>query len=191
MSINCGIRDNKIIIVKIAALVILVAVIFNAVFWGYLAAYRVILPISIKWNEETVDDNNLSIVLNNKEVNCEYNDVKIWKSDDGVKVSDMLYCDIDGDDVNEIILLCWKKGKYGKHKPLWVERDESLWSQHIYIYNYDLNKNAVVPKWMASDIGFEVCEWEYTEDNMLMLVDSKTKEVSFWRWSGWGLYRIK
>lgn len=59
----------------------------------------------------------------------------IWKSQKGVKVQDVLSCDIDGDGNDELILLCWKSGRFGKYRPFWIEQDEKEWSQHILYTN--------------------------------------------------------
>ena len=61
----------------------------------------------------------------------------LWDSDKSFKVKDFLYCDIDRDDENEILLVLWKKGKFGKYKPFFLNDDKDKWSQHLFIYDYD------------------------------------------------------
>ena len=41
--------------------------------------------------------------------------VAVWESDANWKVQDFLACDIDNDSEDEILLLTWKKGSFGKH----------------------------------------------------------------------------
>ncbi len=54
------------------------------------------------------------IILRHKSVDIRYQGEKIWASPKGVKVQDALFCDIEGDGSQELILLCWKRGRHGK-----------------------------------------------------------------------------
>ena len=38
----------------------------------------------------------------------------------GQRVQDSLYADIDRDGQDEKIVLLWKKGRFGKHRPFWI-----------------------------------------------------------------------
>lgn len=183
---------TRYIIIGITAAIFLFAVIFIPVFLFVLSKNHVILPWDISYENIEINDekNELEILLYNKEVIINKQDEKIWKSEDGVKVSNIIWDDIDRDGEKELILLCWKKGRFGKHKPFWIEKDDELWSQHIFIYEYDEVKNQIRPKWMASDIGFVVEEMKY-EETGLVLKDKRNDEISIWIWNGWGLERIK
>ena len=55
-------------------------------------------------------------------------------------VQDAFVCDIDRSGDEELILLTWKKGKYGKDMPFWEKEKEKSYSQHIFIYDIDSNK---------------------------------------------------
>ncbi|MCM1101209.1 MAG: CapA family protein [Clostridium sp.] len=117
-------------------------------------------------------------------------DPLIWTSPDGVKVQAVLSRDIDGDSREELILLCWKIGRYGKYRPFWVGQDERKWSQHIYVYEY--GEGEIRPKWMSSYIGQDVVRMETgnrgTSFEHLLLTDPEGM-VSSWVWNSWGFTR--
>ena len=57
---------------------------------------------------------------------------EVADSEKGFKVQDVLLSDLDGNGDIEMIVLLWKKGLYGKHRPFWVENDEKCYSQQEY-----------------------------------------------------------
>ncbi len=96
------------------------------------------LPRWVEWESGTYYSRcgEYEISLDKKTVRVLRDDAVIWTSPEGVKVQEALSWDIDKDSEDELILLCWKKGRYGRHKPFWVEEDEKEWSQHIFVYEY-------------------------------------------------------
>lgn len=116
------------------------------------------LPRWITWEKKTFSDvsGQYEVILRHKalEVICD-TDV-IWVTPKDIKVQDAMSCDIDGDGTDELVLLCWKVGRFGTSRPFWVEEDEETWSQHIFVYSY--TGDAVKPKWMSSYIGTDVAK---------------------------------
>ena len=107
-------------------------------------------------------------------------------------MQDVLSCDIDNDGMDELLLLCWKKGRYGEHKPFWVEEDEKNWSQHLFVYEY--MEEEIRPKWMSSYIGQDVMEMAAREGappGIHLLLTSPEGEVSSWFWDSWGFTKEK
>lgn len=178
------------------AIVVAAAILF--ILWGR----RYLLPHWIVWRIGTFSDTaqQYEIVLTHKTVNVFYEDKMIWTTPKGVKVQDAMSCDIDNDGEDELILLCWKIGRYGKSKPFWVMQDEKNWSQHIFVYEYD--REEVKPKWMSSYIGQDVAEMaansrptggmtangERKLQQHLLLTDRAGK-ISSWIWESWGFTR--
>lgn len=121
------------------------------------------LPRWIRWESGISYDSSekYKIILAQKKVSVEYDNGVIWVSPKRVKVQSVLSADIDGDKTEEMILLCWKIGRYGRSKPFWVEKDEKKWSQHIFVYG--LHEGEVRPKWMSSYIGQDVSEMAVKE----------------------------
>ncbi|MCR5688449.1 MAG: hypothetical protein K6G58_10570 [Lachnospiraceae bacterium] len=138
-------------------------------------------PASVK----TVSDEADGITVTEKGRRLEVRDGgrKIWALPKDVYAQDFLYEDIDHDGEKDLLVLCWKRGRYGRHKPTWVRHDDMNWSQHIFIYN--IADGTVRPKWMASDIGMDAASWEF-KDGVLSITDTDG-ETTQWVWIHWGL----
>ncbi len=154
---------------------------------------RFILPGWIAWNSteilcDTENDEPEKIVLSGKQVSVFSGQVLVWQSGREIRVQDILWCDIDRDSEKELMLLCWKRGRYGDSRPFWVTGDEKSWSQHIYIYNW--TEDGIRPVWMASDIGLDAAGWRFDETQRLVITDTDGRE-SAWDWLSWGLVHIE
>lgn len=169
----------------LAAAVLLCIGVFLYLLW----AGGAFLPGWISWkNEELYDrSDEYEIILAQKKVQVLYEDSVLWSSPDGVKVQQALSCDIDNDSQDELLLLCWKKGRFGNHKPFWVEKDENAWSQHLFVYEY--SPDEIRPKWMSSYIGQDVAAISWNGKtaplSRLLLTDPEGR-VSSWFWDSWG-----
>ena len=139
-------------------------------------------------NEDCDDVNNVNDKNNkkNNQKDREKNNKKtIWTSPKNILVQDFLWCDINHDEKDELLLLCWRIGRYGNAKPYWVEKDEHSWSQHIYIYELRDNEE-IHPLWMASDIGMDVESWSFDEKERLVINETSGRKTA-WDWVSWGL----
>lgn len=129
----------------------------GAVFYG-LWRGGAFLPQWISWKSGTVYDETgayaATLAQGRVTVICD-KDV-IWNSPKELKVQQILFGDVDHDQEEELLLLCWKIGRFGESRPFWVERDERKWSQHIYVYQ--CRQGKVKPRWMSSYIGQDVTE---------------------------------
>jgi poly-gamma-glutamate capsule biosynthesis protein CapA/YwtB (metallophosphatase superfamily) len=181
------------------AVVIIIAAVFAGIYYIMWQQGR-FLPSWINWHEKnietTVSDTDYNITLNkNKSVtvsikNQSQEENIIWTTDSQIKVQDILTCDIDGDSENELVLLCWKKGRYGKAKPFWVEDNEKGWSQHLFVYEY--NGEEISPKWMSSYLGFDIKEITselvnstYSTKERLIFTDTDDI-LNLFIWNSWG-----
>ncbi len=142
-------------IVKRAIIIIMALVCTGAVFYMFWLG-GAFLPGWISWSGGTLSDSSgqYEIILERKKVKVIYDGSVIWTSPDETKVQQVMSCDIDRDQKEELILLCWKVGRFGESRPFWVEEDEKKWSQHIFVYQYD--QGEIKPKWMSSYIGQDV-----------------------------------
>lgn len=116
----------------------------------------------------------------------------IWTSPEEVKVQKVLSCDIDNDRADELVLLCWKKGRYGEHRPFWVEEDEEedTWSQHLFVYEYNAEK--ISPKWMSSYMGQDVADITSNgkeAPHTRLWFRAPDDQMSSWLWDSWGFKR--
>nr|WP_300858959.1 CapA family protein [uncultured Acetatifactor sp.] len=150
------------------------------------------LPGWIAWKDRIIcgQQGAYEISLSHRSVKVLYDNTVIWTSPKGVKVQDILSCDADNDGREELILLCWKIGRYGKYRPFWVEKDEKRWSQHIFVYDY--NKDEIVPQWMSSYIGGDVAELTSEGERapyVRLLLEDREGKLSRWVWDSWGFAR--
>lgn len=157
-----------------------------AVLW-YNGAF---LPGWIDWNDRLIQQGEYEVLLDHRTVRVTYDNSVIWTSPRGVKVQDVLSCDADNDGREELILLCWKIGRYGKYRPIWVEKDEKKWSQHIFVYDY--NGDKIVPQWMSSYIGEDVAELSFNGKEApfgRLFLENTDGKMSRWVWDSWGFAR--
>ena len=152
------------------------------------------LPRWPEWKDERFYDasGQYEIVLAHRKVKVCWNDGKTWTSPKELVVQQAISCDIDNDRKDELILLGWRVGRYGKSKPFWVEQNERKWSQHIAVYEYDEDK--LKPKWVSSYIGVDVVSMAVYDEatdttkrsrNKLFFTDREGM-VSKWFWDSWG-----
>lgn len=111
----------------------------------------------------------------------------VWSSPKGVLVQKVLSADIDNDRREELVLLCWRKSRYGKSHPFWVEKDEKKWSQHLYVYEY--GQGEIRPQWMSSYLGKDLTDitvYHRADSQNRLLFTDLDGEASCWRWDSWG-----
>lgn len=124
----------------------------------------------------------------------------LWQSEKGWQVQDAFTADLDLDGEPEVGVLLWKIGRYGEHRPYWVTEDETVYSQHIFIYDVvrpsgeteDLAK-VLKPIWFASDIGREVHSLSLItgEDIPVVALTDEQGEVTHWIWRSFGLKNVE
>ena len=168
----------------------LLLILSAAAIWFIFLGKRV--PSWVEWKEKTVTlANDCMLVLKDKRVYLkDVNGNYLWKSTD-MMVQDAFVCDIDRSGDEELILLTWKKGKYGKDMPFWEKEKEKSYSQHIFIYDIDSNK-GVSPKWFASDIGRLVVRMKQMEENPTIFLEEDIEgNNTLWKWDSFGLKNIE
>lgn len=182
-------KKKRVIIIVVTALLVLIAV-TGGLYLGW--KNGLFLPGWISWESRNLvdEESGVQVKLEKKTVQVYQGDSLIWTSPRGVKVQDVLFEDIDHDGSRELILLCWKIGKYGIYRPFWEEKnkDDRTWSQHIFIYDY--RDEQIHQQWLASDIGIQVVHWSFTEEQFLRL-EQTDQVTSYWTWLSWGLQFIK
>ncbi|MBR6380374.1 MAG: hypothetical protein IKS07_01690 [Lachnospiraceae bacterium] len=111
---------------------------------------------------------------------------KLFSSDKGMRVQDGLFADLDRDGVPEMVLLVWRRGQYGSHRPYWVTEEERGFVQHLYVYRFD-RSGRPVPMWFSSDTGMELTSLRTHEKNASLLVlEDVSGAVTVWRWTDFG-----
>ena len=153
---------------------------------------RYSMPGWIDWQSRTFSDisGRYEVALKHSALKVVYDNDVIWKTPKDIRVQDAMSCDIDGNGTDELILLCWKIGRFGTSRPFWVEEDEETWSQHIFVYSCE--GGTIKPKWMSSYIGVDVAGMAASDRSdastgrqHLLLTDLDGK-MSSWIWESWG-----
>ena len=175
----------------IISVITVTAAVSAAVILNRLTAYvimpAVFLPAYSAPSDKTTEDaSGIRIVQSGRRISVYNADRKIWKLEPEVAAQDFLFEDIDHDGKKDLLVLCWKRGRFGKHRPTWVKNDETGYSQHIFIY--EVGRDLVRPKWMASDIGMQARSIEF-DDGMLFITETDG-DVTKWRWNTWGLDKM-
>jgi len=171
------------------ALAVLIGV---GVIWRLLWSEAAFLPGWVTWENGNLygQSGTYQICLSRRAVKVLGEGGVIWTSPEGVKVQKVLSCDVDNDREEELVLLCWKRGRYGRLRPFWVEEDEKAWSQHLFVYEY--GGGEIHPKWMSSYIGLDVADVAADDREApfcrLLLTDPEGN-LSCWRWDTWGFTR--
>ena len=170
------------------------------------------LPEWVEWKNGTLIDSSgqYEISLKQKSVSIIYDNNIIWTSPDEIMVQQVLSCDVDNDSEDELILLCWRKGHFGNHRPFWIDEEDDEdeeWSQHIFVYEYGrdiditdetemkkISESGVMPlaapgeirpKWMSSYIGQDVAEIASNgkeAPNCRLQLTAPDGHVSRWIW---------
>ncbi len=155
------------------------------------------IPGDVCWQEKTESCGNLTISLAGKRIIIKDSSKKtIWESPGDYYVQDFLISDLDGEIARdgkprkELILLLWKRGKFGEHKPFWIEKDEKNYSQHIFIYGLNESQKPKA-KWFASEVGERISRMKLMEkDPKIILTETEDGENFLWRWESFGLKNI-
>lgn len=152
---------------------------------------KLTIPESIVFNSKSASVFNMNASLQNGhfELSDEGGAV-VWKSSSSWKVQDFLICDIDNDSQDEILLLTWKKGSFGRHLPFWVDKNDTETGQHIYIYEkreQNADKDGFLrASWMSSSLQDIINSWSYDNKTKLR-VTYESGQVQYFSWIGWGL----
>lgn len=184
-----GNRLLKKIIIVLAAGVLFIGICVSVYLLWRNGAF---LPKWISWENKTICEKaqQYQVNLADKIVRVIQDDEVIWESPANIKVQEILLCDIDRDKQEELLVLCWKIGRYGKRMPFWVENDEKTWSQHLFVYEYQ--KKEIRPKWMSSYIGHDISVMQHNGKEppytRLWLTDLDGK-TSSWMWDSWGFVK--
>lgn len=151
-----------------------------------------LLPSWISWQEKNfTSESGIECLLEKRRVKLyDESGKNFWSSGKELKVQDAFITDIDRNGDEELILLLWKRGRFGNERPFWINGDEISYSQHIFIYNISENKE-VTSKWFASDIGRLVTRMKLVDrDNTIILTEDRKDENTLWVWSSFGLRNI-
>lgn len=150
------------------------------------------LPHWIIWDTGSfpAGDGQYAVSLEGKEVQVRCDGAFVWASPPEVKVQAAESWDMDDDGREELILLCWKRGRFGRYRPFWVEKDEKKWSQHLFVYEYA--EGEIRPQWMSSYIGQDVsrmCVQAVEGGRSRLWLTEPDGRANCYRWGSWGFVK--
>lgn len=158
------------------------------------------LRILYDFKESSFENSEVTGTLSNGKVTLSSGDCVIFETDKDILVQDAMLMNLDRAKGDELVVLCWKRGHFGKHRPFWIKKDTKAFVQHIYIYDIrDQNVSAgqndsksekeivVKPKWMASDIGLKAKSMD-KDGRFIVITDTKGVKTK-WYWESFGLTR--
>lgn len=165
----------------------------GALLTGHLLATGQVLPLWVRWQQREIRCDAArgepeTIRLTDRTVRVYADGEVVWQSEAEIPVQDVLWCDIDHDSRSELLLLCWRRGRYGRSRPFWETEEDRSWSQHIFIYDWTQDE-GIRPIWMASDIRMDAAFWEFDPVGRLKITD-RSGQVRAWDWLSWGLEAI-
>lgn len=148
----------------------------------------ILLPTYTVWNtyETLYEDYDVllkdrCVVVKDKQGN------ELWKTEGNIYVQDMLIRDLDRDGREELALLVWKHGSFGKHIPMWVKNNDIRLEQHIFIYKLDSSwEDFIRPVWMSSSMGKDIRRISGFGNDKI-LIDYNDASDSVWYWDNFGL----
>jgi len=128
----------------------------------------------------------------------------LWQSPASWGVYECIWGDVNNDGREELVLLLWKTGSYGKDKPFWHQGFDDRLSNHLFVYQ--LINDQLKPLWCSSALprpitDLQVIDIDQDGKNALVisegkygrLLDEKAPLVTppsrlIMRWQGWGFY---
>lgn len=168
-------------------LLIILAVIFIITALFVLWWYGKFIPGWVEWKEYQGVFGESGIILADKKVSVAIDNNEVWNTPNDWFVQDMIITDIDRDGAEEMVLLVWKHGSFGKHRPQWVRRNDISLKQHIFIYRYDDRREEyIVAEWMSSVMNYPVKSFaSYGKDKIVINDINGGHKV--WYWLDFGL----
>ncbi len=155
------------------------------------------LPDYITWNNQKdtfeIGNERVDFTLRKKVLTIKDNATGeiLYESPKEWLVSDYFYFDVDHDGEKDVVMMVWKQGSFGEHKPFWHKGKDNKWTQHIFIYNWDSERSdRLDPRWMSSGLGIKVHKVYIDEKNRVHFIDDKGNET-VWQWLGWGLTLVE
>lgn len=165
----------------LAAAIMSIAAIFLCWWMG------MFLPNWIDWQEKEFLYEGAQVLLQEQTLSIQMEKSTVFETNRDWFVQDVLSYDINHDGKNELILLVWKHGSYGKYRPIWVKHNDIRLEQHIFIYQWDDTKDSKLRAvWMSSALGYEVSSIARGSHDRLIVTDRA--DVSMvWEWLDFGL----
>ena len=126
----------------------------------------------------------------------------LWQSPEDWWIDDFYTGDITNDGRENLCLSVWREGSYGPYQPFWVESNDTLVRNHLFVYHMEPAgdhapaKPSLKAVWQSSHLARPnhqafIAEIDGDGVNHLVVVqgdyeDPQAGEIAFWKWNGWG-----
>lgn len=139
--------------------------------------------------------------LADNQVTVQTGNAVIWESYPAWKVTGLVVADADNDGQAEMLLVLWKEGSFGTSKPMWMEEEDKLYSNHLFMYRLVAGRMKAV--WCSSAIEYPILQLtvsDYDGNGLQELLVTEGhaagplysirqlfyENQSVWRWQEWG-----
>ena len=127
----------------------------------------------------------------------------LWVSPPEWKVQQFLLADITNDGEQDLVMVLWKEGSFGKHKPFWHRGKDNAYTNHLFVYN--LVDQHFQPVWCSSALDHPIARLEIMDKNgdgqkelvveeqlsWLQRIFLHKPPPTVWQWQQWGFYRLE
>ncbi len=128
---------------------------------------------------------------------------RLWVSPPEWKVQQFLLAEVTNDGQQDLVMVLWKKGSFGPHRPFWHRGKDNAYTNHLFVYN--LLDQHFHPVWCSSALDYPIARLEIMDINgdgqneleadeqspWLQRVFLQKTPPTVWQWQQWGFYRLE
>ncbi|NPV92856.1 MAG: hypothetical protein HPY50_18980 [Firmicutes bacterium] len=118
---------------------------------------------------------------------------EIWRSPPEWEVTGFKLADATNDGQGDLLLVLWKSGSFGQHKPFWFKGEDDQYSNHLFVYN--LAKGKLHPVWCSSALDQPIIELSVADVDQdgrnELVVLGEEGALTTWRWRDWGFHQVE
>lgn len=142
-------------------------------------------------------------LLENGRVKVQEGDRLLWQSSPDWHVEQILVADADNDGSEELLMVLWKHGSYGKVRPFWHKGDDNAYSCHLFMYRLCAGRMKAI--WCSSALDKPILKVNALTGTKYTILEIQEGFVgnslpyplnkafkpqpTTWQWQGWGFTR--
>lgn len=127
-----------------------------------------------------------------------------WVSSPEWDVQSFALDDVTGDGNPELLMVLWKRGCFGAHKPLFYDQEDNNYSCHLFLYQ--IVKDKMLARWCSSALERPIKSFTVQVDsagNKFLAVEEGRystycaghpiflgREYTNWAWNHWGFSQV-
>lgn len=164
------------------------------------------------------DGRTETYMLKDKQLSVTQDGQEIWRSPADWQVTAFVLADATNDGLDDLLLVVWKAGSFGRDKPFWVKEEDTRLSNHLFVLN--LRQGLLKQVWFSSALDRPIqrltvqdidrdgknelvvqeeelaregrAGWNRLRDQVLGFPGSvaAVDNTTYWQWQSWGFYRL-